>query len=1081
MRRAVEEPPRGEDLALGLPWDRLRTPGTPFAPARLEQSRRILLTGVGATGQRDVRLALAVAAATALSYRYSGQVAIPLALRLDDRATCQILTVPVTGAVQLGNLLGSAGAALAEARPGGTAAPLCLHVRFADRGGIEDRSEDDAGTIAGHDVSLEVTFEKGSATLSLLYDAALFSVATASRLLAHFAAIVAQLDALAPPSVAAIEIHSPREHVWLREHCHGSEVGFAWVPVHHEIAMQARKTPERIAVRCNEKTLTYGELERRAEVLAGHLVARGAQHRTAIVCLEPSLDIAVALLGVLKAGAAYVPVNPSHPEYRIRAILEDTRPALVITSGRAAEAMATLGVELLDLGSLPVPESGISDAPPVDVQPGQLAYVYYTSGSTGQPKGVAGTHANLRHIVDVSRLRYGLDGNDVVPAVAAFTFSISLFELTAPLTVGGTLLVLERDHVLDPARMTATLEEVTFFHIGPSLLRSLVRHIRESGRDPDAFRRVRHASSGGDMVPPGLLQELQAIFTRAEIYVIYGCSEVGLMGCTWDCTNECVERTYVGKPFANVRLLVLDEDDNPLPAGVIGNVCFGGPGVVDGYVNHELEANTLFFERDGMRFYRTGDRGRLNERGELELLGRRDFQLKLRGMRIELGEVDYHLRQAPGVREGVCAGQTNSRGEPVLVAYYIPDGSGRANRYSLQAHLASRLPDYMVPRFYMELQKLPLNHNLKLDRRQLPVPPEPAPSSQNMPVSETEVALARVWCDLLQLDTVSVDDNFMLLGGNSLLAMEMIQRVKQSLGYRLDGMDVLRESLWILARTIDDSSGHPAAAVARQLERRIWSVTSFHFGQAGELYGLYSPSTGPIASSPVLVCSPIGFEYTRCQFLLRTLMERLAESGAASLRFDFYGSGDSLGRDVEASPARWRADLRAALDELRRRTGAPQVRVFGLRLASLLALEALPADAVQRWVFWDPVTSGESWYRDLARITRAKVDKLMLKRNLRRVERRADSEELVGTRYSAEALRELRALELHTATPRAGADLRLVLSSDFALEDLGALASVPRIATGVECGWHRSSRVTVAITSKELLDGACRALMEEEC
>ena len=1072
MKTVVEELSQGEDLALGLPWDRLRTPGTPFAATRLERERRVVLSGLGTDEQREARVALAVAAAAALSYRYSGQVTIPLALRLDDQATCEVLTVPVTGAVQVGKLIGSARAALAEARPGGTAAPLCLHVYF------EEHGKGDAPAIGGHDVSLEVRFAKHSATLNLLYDAALFSVATASRLLAHFARIIAQLDAQAPASVAAIELHSPAEHVWLREHCYGSEIGFAWVPVHHEIAMQAKKNPERIAVRCNETTLTYVELERRADALARHLVTRGSQHRAVIVCLEPSINIAVALLGVLKAGAAYVPVNPAHPEYRIRAIVEDTRPALVITTGRAAEAVAALGVELLDLDTLPLPGSGTADAPPVDVQPGQLAYVYYTSGSTGQPKGVAGTHSNLRHIVDVSRLRYGLDADDVVPAVAAFTFSISLFELTAALSVGGTLLVLERDHVLDPARMTATLEEVTFFHIGPSLLRSLVRHIRESGRDAGAFRRVRHASSGGDMVPPELLRELQAIFTQAEIYVIYGCSEVALMGCTWDCTDEWVERTYVGKPFANVRLLVLDEDDNPVPAGATGDVCFGGPGVVNGYVNRELAANALFFERDGTHFYRTGDRGRLNERGQLELLGRRDFQLKLRGMRIELGEVDYHLRQAEGVREGVCAAQTNSRGEPVLVAYYVSDGSGLANRDRLHAHLAARLPDYMVPTFYMELKKLPLNHNLKLDRRQLPELPEPAPSSRNMPVSETEVALAQIWCELLKLGTVSVDDNFMLLGGDSLLAMEMIHRVERSLSYRLDGMDVLRESLWILAQTIDDSRGHPRGAVARQLERRIWPVTSFHFGGAGELYGLYSPSAGQIPSPPVLVCPPIGFEYARCHFFLRTLMERLAESGAASLRFDFYGSGDSLGQDVEASPDRWRADLRAALDELRRRTGAPQVRVFALRLASLLALDALPADAVQRWVFWDPVTNGESWYQDLTRMTRAKVDKLMLKRNLRRVPRRADSEELVGTRYCTAALRELRALELRADRLPASTDLRLVLSSDFALEELGALANYPRVATRIECGWQRASRATVAITSKELLDGARRALTE---
>ena len=1075
--------PAGSEVALQLPWDRLKTPGTPFRAARVATVRTVRVT---AAGDRDERLALAVASAAVLFYRYSGQGDIPLALSSPATrgdSNCRTLTVPLGGLTPAAELMNTARSAIANAHPAADApTPLLVDVAFGERHEAKERD----GACREPDVALELTFLEHAIEVSVVYNECLLDAGTAARLLEHFSIVIEELDGKKAKTVAELRLHTPAALEWFKANGSGPAVHFPAAWVHEEIAGYARQTPDKTAVRCGDDELSYAELDRRANRLANYLHRRGiTDGMPVIVCLEPSLHVPVALLGILKAGAAYVPVNPAHPEFRARAIIEDTRPRLILTTARAAHAVSAFDIERLDLDDPPATLAGEQDeAPRVRIQPDQLAYVYYTSGSTGQPKGVAGTQANLSHIVNVSRLRYAIDANDIIPAVAAFTFSISLFELTAALSAGGTLLVLEREHVLDPARMVATLQQVTVFHIGPSLLRNLVRFIRENVRDPaGAFRRVRHASSGGDMVPPELLRELRDIFTEAELFVIYGCSEVGLMGCTWDCTDEPIERTYVGKPFANVHLLVLDDDGNRVPVGAIGDVCFGGPGVVDGYVNRALEANSRFFERDGVRWYQTGDRGRLTENGDLELLGRRDFQLKLRGMRIELGEIDYHLRQAPGLREAVVAARTHSRGEPVLVAYYVPDASGLADRDSLRAHMASRLPDYMVPSFYMALEQLPLNHNMKVDRRQLPELAMTAPGIANPPVSATEKAVARIWCDLLKIESVSLDDNFMLLGGDSLLAMEMIFLVERELGYRLDGMDVLRESLWILARGIDESTGKAPAADGGAMKRAIWPVSSFYFGPDDSLYGVYSPGAVESRSPPVLICSPMGFEYTRCHFLLRNLMERLADAGISSLRFDFYGSADSLGLDLEADPGRWREDLVQAAGELRRRTGAARVRVFALRLASVLALQALPAGQVDRWVLWDPLADGASWYRDLARMTREKADKLMRKRNLRRPRAVPGGEELVGTRYSDAALAGLRALRLGREDLPAGADVRLVLSSDFAQADSEAadvFAGLPQATTGTACGWHQASRVTMAVTAKDILEYACVALQGED-
>jgi hypothetical protein len=318
----------------------------------------------------------------------------------------------------------------------------------------------------------------------------------------------------------------------------------------------------------------------------------------------------------------------------------------------------------------------------------------------------------------------------------------------------------------------------------------------------------------------------------------------------------------------------------------------------------------------------------------------------------------------------------------------------------------------------------------------------------------------------------------MLLGGDSLLAMEMIFLVQKELGYRLDGMDVLRESLWILARIVDRQTGKAAAADrAARITRAIRKVSAFYFGAEDSLYGLYNPAASNGGSSPVLICPPIGYEYSRCQFLLRNLAERLADGGIPNLRFDFFGSGDSSGQDVEASFDRWREDLSTAFEELKRRTECDRVRVFCLRLTTMLALQALPHDEVERWVLWDPVLDGALHYRELVRMNREKVHKLLVKRNLRRPKRRPGSEELIGTRFNDQTIAAMQTLQWRDDLLSQDIDVRLVLSADF--DSSGPPASVlsrtpgrfPRRETAAKSLWYQSTNVTRPITNKEILAG----------
>ncbi len=428
------------------------------------------------------------------------------------------------------------------------------------------------------------------------------------------------------------------------------------------------------------------------------------------------------------------------------------------------------------------------------------------------------------------------------------------------------MLLLEREHVVDPTRMTQTLQQVTFFHAGPSLLRGMVAYIRKRHSDFSVFDGVRHASSGGDMIPPDLLESLKEIFRRAEVFVIYGCSEIACMGVTYPVPREhTLTRTYVGSPFENVSVRVFDTQRRPVPFGVVGEICYAGSGVAKGYLNRDELTAEKFFAADGQRFYGTGDMGRLNARGELEILGRRDFQIQLRGMRIELGELEYALRKAPGVRDGVVAAHADGDAEKTLVAYVVFHPDGERSVSAVRQHMIDSLPDYMVPSYYVELEALPLNHNMKVDRRALP--PLTAADRRGgatatqlrAPETETETLLVEIWRRLLGVNDVGIDDNFFELGGHSLLAFELIAEIETRTGVSLDGMDVLRESLEVLAALCDEKRGLPRAKPPRSVAQAVLSPSfeSLFFGPAQSLFGVYFPAPKP-ADTAVLICPPRG-------------------------------------------------------------------------------------------------------------------------------------------------------------------------------------------------------------------------------
>ncbi len=864
---------------------------------------------------------------------------------------------------------------------------------------------------------------------AFVYNAHVFKASSVARFAGHLGVLLAHAAARLDLPIADLPMLSADERVWLQAANTGRTRDLPTEFLHQTFEANCRAAPHAVALHHRDQQLSYAELNERANQLAHHLIAQGiSTEDPVVVCLEPGFDIAVALLGIWKAGAVYVPLDPGYPPARIRAILDDTRPKRILAR---SPLVARLGLDpgacfAFDsngaaLDGMPTHNPGL----PVD--PTQTASIYYTSGTTGQPKGVMASQANLRAYIDLARQRYAIDARDVMPAIARFSFSISMFELMAPLASGGTLVVLDRDHVLDLDRLANTLSEVTFFHAGPSLLKNVLSHIRQQPEDVKRFAGVRHASSGGDMIAPEVLESLKEIFPNAEVFVIYGCSEISCMGCTYPVPrDQRVTRTFVGRPFDNMVVKLFDAALNPVPVGIVGEIFFAGAGVVKGYLNRPELTVEKFIQIGAQRFYRTGDMGRLSEDGWLEILGRNDFQINVRGMRIEIGEVEYTLRKAPGVRDAVVMAKATASGEKVLVAYVVPDAAARAGASggaeraaAVRRHMAEHLPDYMVPSTYVELENLPLNHNMKVDRRALP---EPVFAQQRLagdadlrwPETQTERDLARAWMDILAVEHVALDDNLFGLGGQSLQAMQFVARVRQEQRVELEGMEVLRETLEVLAALCDQRQGRePVRSRSRGAARVCGATTEiFHFGHAQSLYGVVHRPARPKTDEAVLICAPIGLEQVRIHFVLNQLARQLANAGVPVLRFDFFGCADSLGETVDASFSRWFRDVADARLELAHRTGAMRITAVGVRLGATVLCKALRSTELSRLVLWDPVLSGAKYVGEQQAMQSEHFRNTRHMRLWSTPPQLVGSVEMMGTMYSDKALQELRSLAI---------------------------------------------------------------------
>lgn len=486
-------------------------------------------------------------------------------------------------------------------------------------------------------------------------------------------------------------------------------------PVHRMFEARAKWQPNAVAIGFEESRLTYAQLDERANRLARQLVASGATRGSPVaVCLRASGDLLIAMLAIFKAGAVYFPLDPTHPPALLARMMDEARPCVVLTLSSLHELIPSerFPCTWVDMDAV---AGAFPGAPPlVEHDLAAPACLFYTSGTTGKPKGVLVTYGNLVHYVRAAQHKYAFGPPDVFCSLARPTFSISLFELLIPLCCGASVRVLDRDDVLTPDRLCGALQQVTVLHAGPSLLASLFRHLRANPLAPRSFPMVRHASTGGDLVPPSIAEEMKSVFDNAEIYVIYGCTEISCMGTTFAVRRETkVTRTVVGEPFPDVQLRILDAEQRPVPPGEVGEICFAGKGVSSGYLGRPELTTTAFVEIDGARFYKTGDVGRISADGNLEILGRRDFQVKLRGIRIELAGIESTVLELGLATQCALVSKAMGDNDVRLVAFVVePTVDSMA---TFRAKLGAQLPDYMIPHHVVVLDAMPLTPNGKLD------------------------------------------------------------------------------------------------------------------------------------------------------------------------------------------------------------------------------------------------------------------------------------------------------------------------------------------------------------------------------
>jgi amino acid adenylation domain-containing protein len=669
-----------------------------------------------------------------------------------------------------------------------------------------------AETIEG---SLSATFE---------YNTDLFEEATINRMAVHFRNLLERITASAQERLANLNLLTEAERRELLIEWNDTDAIYPEEQcLHHLFQAQAARAPDDVALIYEGQSLTYAQLNARANQLAHYLQSLGVGPEVLVgILMTRSIEMVVSLLAVLKAGGAYVPLDPEYPLERLAFMLEDSQARILLTQERLAVKLSGDKIEtvFVDTNWERIASESAED-PRSEATGRNVAYLIYTSGSTGRPKAVVIEHRSPVSLLYWARKAFTSDALTGVLASTSICFDLSIFELFVPLSWGGTVILAQ--NALQLPHLPAA-HQVTLINTVPS---AMVELERLDGVPPS----VRVVNLAGEALHGTLVRQIYARETIKEVYNLYGPSETTTYS-TYTMLERGVVEPTIGRPVANTQIYILDAYLQPVPIGVPGEVYIGGAGLARGYLRRaEITAERFmpdqFGGQPGARMYKTGDQARYLPDGRLEYLGRLDHQVKVRGYRIELGEIEAALLRQPAIRQAVVVARQESETEQRLVAYVVAEQETEFKVSEARQALRKQLPEYMVPQVVVILEEMPLTANGKVDRRRLPAPEQARPELEKAyvaPGNEVEQQIAAIWQEVLHVERVGIHDNFFDLGGHSLLATQVVSRIRDALRTELPLRNIFETptiaglSLSIIINIDEPTDGHPGS-IGKTTER----------------------------------------------------------------------------------------------------------------------------------------------------------------------------------------------------------------------------------------------------------------------
>ena len=695
---------------------------------------------------------------------------------------------------------------------------------------------------------------------SVVYSTDLFEAATIERMLQHFHMLLVGAVANPDEPVSKLPLLTTEERNRILLDFNDTSAKYPDVCVHDLVAQRAEQQPDAVALIFGTEKVSYSELNARANQVANYLLKRGAGPDVLVgIFAERTPALVIGILGILKAGSAYVPIDPTYPKDRLHYILEDAQAPIVLTQTSLVGELAGFTGEIVRLDADGDKISIEPDAnPKTSVNRRNLAYVLFTSGSTGRPKGVALEHSTPVTFIHWAQEVFTPQELSGVMFSTSVCFDVSMCEMFVTLSAGGKLILAE--NALELGSLPAK-DEVTLINVVPSVMAELVR----SGSVPAS---VQTANLAGEALPDALVEQIYATTSVRKVVNLYGPTETSYSTFT-PVPRGCA--VTIGKPIANSQCYVLDKYLNPVPIGVPGDLYIAGDNEARGYYGHpELTREKFvpnpFSQLDGARMYRTGDICRWLSDGNLQYFGRSDFQVKLRGYRIELGEIEATLDKHPDVQTSIATVREDQPGQQRLVAYVVLREGSDVGSNALQEHVRQSLPEFMVPSSVVMLEAFPLTPNGKVDRRALPVPDSSqlATAEKLTPKDDLEMILVRIWEKVLGVPNIGVDDNYFDLGGHSVLAVRLLTEVEKVVGRKIPLTSLFRGStVASLAKLLNEGSesepeplvaefhpgngnSPPLFAVAAPGARAIgYTIFSRHIGLDQGLYKLQAQGSIP--------------------------------------------------------------------------------------------------------------------------------------------------------------------------------------------------------------------------------------------